>query len=83
MRYISFWSMVMILIYWIKKEVSLRKIPALLDASKEAGLEINAQETQDSSFTTKLQDKIMGQISMVTQLLTEIQDDLNETKHDN
>jgi hypothetical protein len=34
--------MVMILIYWIKKEVSLRKIPALLDASKEAGLEINA-----------------------------------------
>jgi hypothetical protein len=45
MEHISFWSVLTMLICWIKTHI-MKKTEALLEASREVGLEINAEKTK-------------------------------------
>jgi hypothetical protein len=47
MEHISFWSVLMMLIYWEKRINTIKKnTEALLDASGEVGLEVNIEKTK-------------------------------------
>jgi hypothetical protein len=46
MGHISFWPMLMMLIFWEKTDTIQKNTTALLDAGKEAGLEVNSEKTK-------------------------------------
>ena len=43
--YISFWFMLMLLMYRVEAHIHKKNTEALVDASKETGLEVNADKT--------------------------------------
>jgi hypothetical protein len=45
MGHISFWPMLMMLIFWEKTDTIQKSTEALLDAGKEVGLEVNSEKT--------------------------------------
>jgi hypothetical protein len=45
MKHISFWSVMMMILYWMKKGIIKKDTEGLIDVSKEVGLEINAEKT--------------------------------------
>jgi hypothetical protein len=47
MGHISYWSMLMIKIYWVIIQITVKKnTETLIDASKEAGVKVNAEKTK-------------------------------------
>jgi hypothetical protein len=47
MGHVSFWCVLMMLIYWVKSiNTTERYTEALLDGSKEVGLEVNAEKNE-------------------------------------
>jgi hypothetical protein len=45
MEHISFWLMMITLIFWEKMQIPYKNTGAVLDASKEIGLEMNSEKT--------------------------------------
>jgi hypothetical protein len=46
MGHISFWPMLMTLIFWGETDIIQKNTEVLLDAGKEVGLEVNSEKTK-------------------------------------
>jgi hypothetical protein len=53
MGHISFWPMMMMLIFWEKTDTIQKNKEALLDAGKEVGLEVKSEKTKYMLMTHK------------------------------